>query len=208
MKTFEEYILDWWNKYIPQQDEETLKTLMENVIGEEECIDDYIPSEAKSIEDWLLNKMTANDIYEKYFVYKSNRPSPDNMPECVEFIQDMLMENVTWPDGNDSTKPSFAEEYTYDMAEHIAERDTPFDFFDEITSHGCQSGLIGMLIYNNDCKDIYIRHLDDMEDYKALLDDEYGLIKNQEGLPHYVFMTWLCYEDMAWRLFESLYPGV
>jgi len=38
MKTFDEYVLDWWDDYLDEAEEHTLKALMEGLIGEEETI--------------------------------------------------------------------------------------------------------------------------------------------------------------------------
>lgn len=81
-------------------------------------------------------------------------------------------------------------------------------FFKDLQHGGCISGLIGEFIYNSDCKEFYIRHIDALKDFKQELEDELGEpIKNRHGVPHYVFMCWLCFEEYCFdahnRLFES-----
>lgn len=205
--TFEEYVLDWWHGYLSEADDHTLKALMENLIGEEETIEDYIPQDAETPYDWLMANMTnAYEIYSKYFGYESrNGFCPDNMPDTLEFVYQMLKENASWWDGYTTTLPSFAETFLRDMADHIEGYSNPFDFFNDLT-HGCQSGMIGMLIYNSDCKDIYIKHIDDMEDYVEQIYEEVGYVKNKSCVPHYTYICWLCYEEFAYMIGRALFP--
>ena len=58
-------------------------------------------------------------------------------------------------------------------------------------------------------KDLYpdVEHIDDMEGFKEDFEDELGMpITNKEGLPHYTFMCWLCYEELAHRIAQELWP--
>ena len=48
--------------------------------------------------------------------------------------------------------------------------------------------------------------MDDMEEWKNLMEDEMGAIKNEQRLPHYTFMCWLCYEELAYSIARALYP--
>ena len=66
--------------------------------------------------------------------------------------------------------------------------------------------MIGMLIYNSDCKRIYIEHIDDMEEYAEQIYEEAGFISNKNGAPHYTHICWLCYEELAIRLVELYSP--
>lgn len=83
----------------------------------------------------------------------------------------------------------------------------PKVWFNDLFEHGCQSGMVGKFIYNADCKDCYIAHIDSMEDFKEELEDELGEpIKNRNGLRHYTFMCWLIYEETARRIASELWP--
>ena len=101
--------------------------------------------------------------------------------------------------------PSFAEDFLRDMAEHIEGYSNPLGFFNDLT-HGCQSGMIGMLIYNSDCKRIYIEHIDDMEEYAEQIYEEAGFISNKNGAPHYTHICWLCYEEFGYQIGRTLFP--
>lgn len=206
MKTFEEFVTDWWEDYLSEADENTHKALMENLIGEEEAIEDYIPEDADSPYDWLVANMTADEIYDKYFSFSNDGLRPDNMPDASEFIYDMLKENASWWNTDETSLPSFAEAFLRDMTNHIACYEKPISFFEDLQRGGCQSGMIGMLIYNSDCKRIYIEHIDDMEEYAAQIYAEVGYVKNENGAPHYTHICWLCYEEFAYQIGRSLFP--
>ena len=95
MKTFKKYVTDWWQKYLSEADDETLRTMMENLIGEEETIEDYIPEDAACPYDWLMVNMTADEIFKKYFGYEDDGLRPDSMPDKSEFVYQMLKEMRT-----------------------------------------------------------------------------------------------------------------
>lgn len=154
----------------------------------------------------MANMTDADEIYSKYFGYDSGDGlCPDNMPDTAEFVYQMLKENASWWNGDATTLPSFAEDFLRDMAEHIEGYSNPLGFFNDLT-HGCQSGMIGMLIYNSDCKRIYIEHIDDMEEYAEQIYEEAGFISNKNGAPHYTHICWLCYEEFGYQIGRTLFP--
>lgn len=210
MKTFEEFVNDWWQNYLSEADDQTLKALMENLIGEEETIEDYIPEDADSPYDWLMANMTANEIYSKYFGSENDGLCPDNMPDTAEFVYQMLKENAGWfsPKSPEqaSTLPSFSESFLRNMADHIDGYDNPEVFFKDLAYGGCVSGMIGMLIYNTDCKRIYIENMDDMEEYAEQIYGEVGFVENKNHLPHYTYICWMCYEEFAFQIGRALFP--
>lgn len=74
-------------------------------------------------------------------------------------------------------------------------------FINDMYKGGCQSGMIGEFIYNSDCKDFYIKHIDELEDLKTELEDDLGeSIQNRNELPHYTFMCWLCFEEYVYNI--------
>lgn len=206
MKTFEEFVLDWWHDYLQDADDNTLRLLMEGWIGDEETIDDYIPEEAENEYDWLYaNVDDAKKIWQHYFGCDGEGVY-DDMPDNEEMCYQLLLQCACWYDGDTRSLPSFTEEYLRDMANHISDYEQPIDFFRDL-QNGCQTGLIGMLIYNYDCKRIYIEHMDDLEEYVESIENELGEpIRNRNKLPHYTFVTWLCYEELGFSIGRILYP--
>lgn len=206
--TFKEYVLNWWEDYIEDADEATAKRIMENeFIGEEETVDDYIPEDAENCKEWLLMQSDAEQIYKTFFGSEATDNLYDNLPDTETFLKEMFMNCANWYDNpNNTSKPSFAEDFVSDMAYHAQDYEMPLGFFEDL-QHGCISGMIGMLIYNHDCKQIYIEHMDDMEEYKEELEEGLGEpIANRHHVPHYTFLCWLCYEELGFQIARTLYP--
>lgn len=81
-------------------------------------------------------------------------------------------------------------------------------FLEDLQNGGCQSGLIGDFVYNADCKEFYIQHLDDLEEIKQDFEDSVGEpIENRQKLPHYVFMCWLCFEEYCYNLYSNVFES-
>jgi len=81
-------------------------------------------------------------------------------------------------------------------------------FFEDLQYGGCQSGIIGEFIYNSDCKDFYINHIDDLEEMREDLEEQLGeSIQNRNRLPHYVFMVWLCFEEYCHNLYSNIFES-
>ena len=79
-------------------------------------------------------------------------------------------------------------------------------YFEDLQKGGCMSGMVSEFIYNSDCKDFYIRHIDDLEDIKTDLEDSIGdPIKNRHNLPHYTFVCWLAFEEYCYNLYNIIF---
>jgi hypothetical protein len=105
-----------------------------------------------------------------------------------------------------NSERSYVDDFVQDIAYHMEGYGDAKGFFEDLAYGGCVSGMIGMFIYNSDCKKFYIDHIDDMENFKSELEEELGEpIKNTRELPHYTFMCWLCYEEFARYLSDTLF---
>jgi len=81
-------------------------------------------------------------------------------------------------------------------------------FFNDLQHGGCVSGMIGDFIYNSDCKDFYIKHIDDLEGFKTDLEDSLAFpITDRHKLPHYTFIVWLCFEEYCYALYNDIFEG-
>lgn len=77
-------------------------------------------------------------------------------------------------------------------------------FLEDLQEGGCISGVIGKFIYHNDCKDFYIKHLEDLEGIKNDLEDSFGEpIENHFKVPHYTFLSWLCFEEYCYDIYRN-----
>ena len=197
---FGEFVNDWWQEYIQdhKDDGHNLNEIFTQMGYNNDDLD-----EDGVIEDFLSD-LDADKVFEFFFGYSKTAGSGiDGIPDTDSFMEDALMQAAK-KIGMDEY--SFTKEFCSDMAGHISGYSQPESFFTDL-QHGCSSGMIGMLVYNADCKRIYIEHIDDMEEYKSSLEDDMGAIKNNEHLPHYTFMCWLCYEELGYNIARELFPN-
>lgn len=200
--TFKEYVLDWFHQLVEEHytDKEWQADLFHQLgYNETEYLDEGV-----SIYDFLLEMSDENEIYEALFGYEAKVKTLDDLPDTEGFLTRMLQEV-----GKDYIKEyDFADELLEDMAGHCVNYTNPIGFFQDLQCGGCASGIIGMFIYHSDCKDFYINHIDSMEDFVEELEDELGSpIQNETKMPHYTFICWVCYEELAFRIANELWDG-
>ena len=57
-------------------------------------------------------------------------------------------------------------------------------FFEDMQKGGCISGMIGDFIYHADCKNFYVKFIDELEEFKTELEEQIGEpVKNQHDMP-------------------------
>lgn len=196
--TFNEYMTRWF------------EDIMESHSDQPEWIEDMFDAlgyEKEDIEEdddmysHIMYNFDANDVYEKLFAFGHSQNFVSELPEAEEFVTQMIKETCPWCDSY-----SFGEDFVEDMAMHITGYTSPLSFFKDLAYGGCISGMIGMLVYNTNCKEIYVENIDDMERFKEELEgDMGGSISNRNQLPHYTFVAWLCYEEFAQRIARTLW---
>ena len=126
------------------------------------------------------------------------------MPDTESFICQMLKDasRAIRLDGY-----GFTDEFIEDMAGHICNYDNPLSFFEDLQRGGCSSGMIGMLIYNSDCLALFGKYANDMEEFRENLEEEIGTIKRDKNIYHYVWICWLCYEELAYEIGQYLFEN-
>lgn len=199
-QTFDQYVISWWREYVESHKSDQ-KRLMESFIGEEETIEDYL-DEGETPYGWLMAKdeCDAEEIYTHFFGYSGEDECFDDLPDTETFLIGMFKQAYT-------EKYDFVDELVEDMAGHAENYDTPYGFFHDLSYGGCSSGMIGMFIYHSDCKRFYIDHIDDLEAFVEDFEEEIGEhIPNKNHHPHYTFICWLCYEELAYNIGRTLYP--
>jgi hypothetical protein len=110
---------------------------------------------------------------------------------------------------------SFADDFASIINEKAEDYDRQNDFkenlkgfFKDLQQGGCMSGIIGEFIYHSDCKDFYIKNIDDLEEFKNELEEILGdKIENCHNLPHYTFMCWVCFEEFAFDIYSTIFEG-
>lgn len=203
---FEEYVTSWFRQYIEdhEEDEDLLLSLFNTICPREEddSLFDWL-DEDETICDWLLN-CSAEDIYSNLFG-EGGHGCFDDMPDAEGFVTKMLKDVSN---ELDLDKYEFADEFLADMAYHITNYDNPLSFFQDLQHGGCASGMIGMVIYNSDCLTLYGKYANDMEEFREELEEEIGSpIKRDKALRHYVWICWLCYEELAYQIGRYLFEN-
>ena len=187
--TFSEYVLNWFEQYLDSHT--NYEEIFQKMRFDKDKLDEPVEDFLKSLDD-------ADVIYNK--LIKSN-VILDDLPDSESFLLDCYKSCY------DGTDYSFVQSFTEDMAYHSACYNNPVDFFKDLAYGGCVSGLIGMLVYHSDCKKLYIEHIDDMEAFISDIEEDLGEpVINREHLPHYTFVCWVCYEEMARDMSITLFP--
>lgn len=99
---------------------------------------------------------------------------------------------------------SFSEELKEIYKDHIESYPGVDDFFTDLAYGGCRSGLVGEFVYTDDCKEFYLKHMDDLEDYKRDIENDLGESITDDDLTHAVLVTWLVVEEVARRVSNEL----
>lgn len=199
--TFKEYVLDWFHQLVEEHytDKEWQADLFHQLgYNETEYLDEGV-----SIYDFLLEMSDENEIYEALFGYNAKVKCLDDLPDTEGFLKAMFKKV-----GEDYIKNyDFAEELLEDMAEQCEGYANPIGFFQDLQHGGCQSGMVGMFIYNSDCKQFYIDHIDSMEFFIEDFSEELGepVVKSKDIPYRYVWACWLCYEELAYHIARELW---
>lgn len=79
-------------------------------------------------------------------------------------------------------------------------------FLKDMQNGGCISGMISDFVYHHDCKEFYIRHIEDLEEFKTELEYQFGEpIQNRHEIVHYTFVVWLCFEEYCYNLYNNIF---
>lgn len=190
MAKFDEYVLNWFKELVEDHKED--KKWLEQMTSELglECDGDFY--------GFLMSLDNADRLYREIFGWSAQIGPMDGLPDAKSFLTHLFQEAVE--------EYSFTDTMIGDMAEHCLGYDNPKGFFKDLQYGGCASGLVGMFIYNDDCKRFYIEHIEDLETFRRELENELGgLIENKRELPIYTFVCWLCYEALADQIARELW---
>lgn len=182
---FEDYVETWWD--------ELIQTTMDNIDNKDD--EEELKAYQEVCKKLNINEMSdlsdGLEIYQKVIL---NNPGFSGIPSPYDFINEFIEDNFY-------VKYNFQWNFLEEIANHIIEYDDPKKFFEDISYGGCKSGIIGSLVYNDDCKRIYIDNIDDIEEYFKSLEDELGIKINDENeLPRYTFVCWVCFEELCRQL--------
>ena len=85
--------------------------------------------------------------------------------------------------------------------------DNPVTGVEEISTHGCASGVLSDFVYYSDTKEFYTKHLDDIEDFIYDLEDDLGESIRLDH-PRYNSAVWLVTEESARLVSDSLAENI
>lgn len=81
-------------------------------------------------------------------------------------------------------------------------------FLEDLLKGGCVSGMISEFIYHSDCKEFYIKHIDELEQIIEDLEDNIGeRIENKFNAPHYTFVCWICFEEYCYNIYNEVFEN-
>jgi hypothetical protein len=89
------------------------------------------------------------------------------------------------------------------VAREALDYDTVTGFFNDLLQYGCQSGMIGSLIYYNDTRKFYDTHYDEIEELRCEFEEMLGeALKPQGDLKNWY--AWFGFEETARQLANGL----
>lgn len=200
-KTFSEYVVDRFRDMV-ESGRVNADDLFEFM--------NFVPAildEGESAEDYLMALDDGIDIWHRLFPVGTSYQYPwihQHFEDKYTLLADIFDQAAS----DLRTEYDFVDELIDNMADEAGGYDDPIGFFKDLQTGGCISGMVGMFIYNSDCKKFYIDHIDSMEDFVEALEGDMGEpIKNNQHLPRYTFICWLCYEELAYRIARELWPN-
>jgi len=79
-------------------------------------------------------------------------------------------------------------------------------FLEDLQHGGCQSGMIGDFIFHQDCKEFYIKHLEDLEAYFEDLEENLGCpIENKQKIFRPTFICRVSFEEYCYTLYVNVF---
>lgn len=199
MKDFNEYVISWFQNFVSdhENDNEWVSDLAKQL--------GYEHDDEETPLDYLQAMADVDYIYKSLFGFQHG-VSVDGLPSTDDFVVKMLADTAA---DLKLSKYDFVGALLGDMTEHIENYDTPLGFFKDLDYGGCKSGLIGMFIYNYDCKVFCIEHLDSMMDFKNDWENMMCMsVKNTDDLPRCTFLCWFCYEELGYEIGQALFHKV
>ena len=197
---FNEKVMNWYQEYVEEASEEQLKDLAEDC----EYADGAFPTDTEELRERLADIQDCSKFIWEHTI-GAKYQTLGKYPDSQDFLKELFVEAAK------AVAPNydFAEDFAEDMAYHAAGYDDPIGFFKDLAYGGCASGMVGMLIYNDQIKKIYVEHIDSFEDFILELEGEMGEpLRNEKELPHYTWVTWIAYEELAHRIVSYLWEAL
>lgn len=194
-RDFQESFMSWFEEQTYKEQVEMLKGIVGKPITKE-MLAEYDGSAYDMAEDQDMKAW-----YEYCIEHQSSDDHKVSNFDLEGAIKEIITEvtDVEW---------GFAEEFIDSYVSNILQYQAAEDFFCDLQHGGCQSGLVGGLVYYNDTRKIYINNMESIDEYIAELESEMGVsILDTSKQPRFNYAVWLTYEEFAYRIYSALFEN-
>lgn len=194
-RDFQESFMSWFEEQTHKAQVEMLKGIVGKPITKE-MLAEYDGSAYDMAEDQDMKAW-----YEYCIEHQSSDEHKVSNFDLEGAIKEIITEvtDVEW---------GFAEEFIDSYVSNILQYQAAEDFFCDLQHGGCQSGLVGGLVYYNDTRKIYINNMESIDEYIAELESEMGVsILDTSKQPRFNYAVWLTYEEFAYRIYSALFEN-
>ena len=194
-RDFQESFMSWFEEQTHKEQVEMLKGIVGKPITKA-MLAEYDGSAYEMAEDQDMKAW-----YEYCIEHQSSDDHKVSNFDLEGAIKEIITEvtDVEW---------GFAEEFIDSYVSNILQYQAAEDFFCDLQHGGCQSGLVGGLVYYNDTRKIYINNMESIDEYIAELESEMGVsILDTSKQPRFNYAVWLTYEEFAYRIYSALFEN-
>lgn len=194
-RDFQESFMSWFEEQAHKEQVD----MLQGVIGK--------PITKKMLTEYdgnAYDMADAQDVGDWYKYCLEHQNSDDHKVSKFDLegtVKDILTEvaDMNW---------DFAEEFIDSYVGEMFQYQTPEDFFIDLQHGGCQSGMIGGLIYYDNIRKIYINNMDSIDEYIAELESEIGEnLFDTSKQPRFNYAVWATYEEFAYRIYSALFEN-
>lgn len=219
------------------QDEDGGITLQKfSPYGQDFTIELIKPLDYRDALDQLNTELASYDVNEQAMVwYGANRGEPRDLQDLLEdmkwcknklqsltdavdyhygftpadYFNEVVMEDAlaTTFENAGLDEYSFSADMQEVLLDHMSKYDNPLTGLEEITTHGCVSGILTDFIYYSDTKEFYTKHIDDIESFIDDLESDLGESIKLD-YPRYNSAVWLVTEESARLASDSLEENI
>lgn len=219
------------------QDEDGGITLQKfSPYGQDFTIELIKPLDYRDALDQLNTELASYDVNEQAMLwYGANRGEPRDLQDLLEdmkwcknklqsltdavdyhygftpadYFNEVVMEDAlaTTFENAGLDEYSFSADMQEVLLDHMSKYDNPLTGLEEITTHGCVSGILTDFIYYSDTKEFYTKHIDDIESFIDDLESDLGESIKLD-YPRYNSAVWLVTEESARLASDSLEENI
>ena len=204
--------------------------------GQDFTIELIKPLDYRDALDQLNTELASYDVNEQAMVwYGANRGEPRDLQDLLEdmkwcknklqsltdavdyhygftpadYFNEVVMEDAlaTTFENAGLDEYSFSADMQEVLLDHMSKYDNPLTGLEEITTHGCVSGILTDFIYYSDTKEFYTKHIDDIESFIDDLESDLGESIKLD-YPRYNSAVWLVTEESARLASDSLEENI